>query len=345
MEKLIQKLSDMRAVSGSEYRINKEIAALFEPYADEVRIDTLGNVAAKIACGKDGAPSVMLEAHMDEIGLIVTDITDEGFLTVAAIGGVDWRVLPSSVVTVHGKRDVRGIVGIKPGYLQESGKSPKLTDMAVDTGLSAAEVKEIVSIGDGITFPQSVGKLGKKQFSGKTLDDRASVAAIVSAAKRIRELDLNVDVYACAHVQEEVGCRGAKVSAFGINPDMAIAIDVTHGITPDNSERAFKVGGGITISAGPNIHSAMFKRLTEIADKRGIKYAVEVDGGETGTDAWEIQPARNGIPTALLSIPLKYMHTPVETLAISDVEALSDLLVEFVKEQKEDLLWLSFFGN
>lgn len=342
MRELIKELSDMRAISGSEYRINKRIAEMFMPYADEVRIDALGSVIAKKECTTENAPSVMIEAHCDEIGLMVTDITDDGFLTVAPVGGIDQRILPSSIVTVHGKRDIRGVIGIKPDYLQESGKAAKLRDMAIDTGLDANEVREIVSIGDTVTLPQSVGELGKKQFSGKSLDDRASVAALIEVMKELVGVDLNVNLYACAHVQEEVGCRGAKVSAFSIQPDIAIAIDVTHGITPDNSVNAFKVGGGITISVGPNTHPSVSDKLIKLADENGIKYSVEVDGGATGTDAWEIQCAGGGVPTALLSIPLKYMHTSVETLAVSDVKALVKLLTKFIVSQEGDMSWLSF---
>lgn len=342
MKDLIRELSDMRAISGSEYRINESIRDKFLPYADEVRIDALGSVIAKRESNKNNAPTIMIEAHCDEIGLIVTDITDEGFITFGAVGGIDTRILPSSVVTVHGVKDIKGVIGIKPDCLIESGKAVKMRDMAIDTGMSVSSVKKYISIGDGITLPQSVGMLGKKQFSGKTLDDRASVVALIKTMEKLSGKDLNVNVYACAHVQEEVGCRGAKVSAFGINPDIAIAIDVTHGITPDNAYNAFPVGEGITISVGPNIHPALADRLMKTAKAHNIKFATEVDGGETGTDAWEIQNARNGIPTALLSIPLKYMHTSVETLAISDVKALVKLLTAFCEELEGDTSWLKF---
>ncbi len=342
MKDLIGKLSDMRAISGSECRINEGIKELFLPYADEVRTDNLGSVIAIKKSKAENAPSLMIEAHCDEIGLIVTDITDGGFITFAAVGGIDRRILPSSVVTVHGTKDIKGVVGIKPGNMLPQGEAVKISDMAIDTGMSASSVKKYISIGDGITLPQSVGMLSKKQFSGKTLDDRASVAALVKLMEKLSDKELAVNVYACAHVQEEVGCRGAKVSAFNIYPDMAVAIDVTHGITPDNSYNAFPVGEGITISVGPNIHPAMAQRLINTAKAHNIKFSTEVDGGETGTDAWEIQNARNGIPTALLSIPLKYMHTSVETLAISDVKALVKLLTAFCEEQKGDMSWLKF---
>lgn len=341
MRKLIKQLSDLRGISGFEYRLNNEIKKMLEPYADEVRTDALGNVIAIKRCGKKNAPSIMVEAHCDEIGLMVTSVTKEGFITFANVGGVDPRILPSLEVTVHGRRDIFGVVGIKPAHLLEDGKSVKIRDMAIDTGLSADEVKELVSVGDSITIAQSVGKIGSRQWSGKTLDDRASLAAVIQLMKNLKNVQLFADVYAVAAVQEEVGCRGGKVAAYGINPTMAIAIDVTHGITPDNSDGAFELGSGAVVAVGPNIHPMLSKRLFETAKKHKIKTETEVEGGDTGTDAWEMQVAADGIPTALLSIPLKYMHTSVETLAVSDVEAVTELLENFIKELEEDISWLN----
>ena len=341
MRKLIKQLSDLRGISGFEYRLNNEIKKMLEPYADEVRTDALGNVIAIKRCGKENAPSVMVEAHCDEIGLMVTSVTKEVFITFANVGGVDPRILPSLEVTVHGRRDIFGVVGIKPAHLLEDGKSVKIRDMAIDTGLSADEVKELVSVGDSITIAQSVGKIGSRQWSGKTLDDRASLAAVIQLMKNLKNAQLFADVYAVAAVQEEVGCRGGKVAAYGINPTMAIAIDVTHGITPDNSDGAFELGSGAVVAVGPNIHPMLSKRLFETAKKHKIKTETEVEGGDTGTDAWEMQVAADGIPTALLSIPLKYMHTSVETLAVSDVEAVTELLENFIKELEEDISWLN----
>ncbi|MCD8180910.1 MAG: M20/M25/M40 family metallo-hydrolase [Firmicutes bacterium] len=342
MRKLIKKLSDMRGISGYEYYLTDKIAEMFSEYCGEVKIDPLGSVIAVRRCGAYNAPRLMIEAHCDEIGLMVTSITENGCLTFANVGGVDERTLPQTEVTVHGKRDIWGVIGIKPAYLLEQGKTVKIKDMAVDTGLDAETVREIISVGDSITLAQSVGTLGKKQFSGKSLDDRASVAAIMSVMKKIKDADLNIDVYAVAAVQEEVGCRGGKTTAYGINPDMAVAIDVCHGVTPDNSDNAFEVGTGTVLSVGPNLHPKLTAALFDTAKAHNIKVSTDVDGGNTGTDAWEIQTARDGIPTALLSIPLKYMHTSVETLAVSDVKATAKLLAEFIKEQKGDMSWLNF---
>lgn len=344
MKELIQRLSDMRGISGFEYRITDDIVDILRLYTDEVRVDALGSVIAVRRCGKENAKKIMIEAHYDEIGLIVTSIDERGFLTFAPVGGVDPRILPASEVIVHGKRDIQGIIGAKPPHLQgpdEAKKSVKMRDMAIDVGMDYEEVIQIVSVGDSVTFPQSVGELGNCQFTGKSLDDRASLAALIEVMKRLQKVNLEADVYVCASVQEEVGLRGATTAAYGIEPDLAVAVDVCHGITPDNSDNAFEVGSGCIISVGPNIHPKLQERLSETAAKYHIKTEIDVDGGDTGTDAWAIQVTRSGIPTALLSIPLKYMHTSVETLSLEDVEAVADLLTFFIQDfSAEQEEWL-----
>ncbi len=340
MKKLIKKLSDMRGISGFEYRITDEIKKNLELYCDEAYTDNLGSIIAIKRCGKKGAKKVMIEAHCDEIGLMVKDIDERGFITVACVGGVDPRILPSSEVIVHGKRDLKGVVGAKPPHLQAKGedkKSSKLSDMAVDTGLLADEVKRIVSIGDSITLDQSSGELMSGQFSGKSLDDRASIAAVIEVLKNLAKSKIDVDVYAVIAVQEEVGGFGAMTATYEIEPDIAIAIDVCHGITPDNSDDAYEIGKGVVVTCGPNIHPKIYKRLMDTASAHNIKTQVDVDSGNTGTDAWAIQVVKNGIPTGLLSIPLKYMHTSVETLAISDVKSVSELLTFFVENLGDDM--------
>ncbi len=334
----IQSFSNLRGISGSEYRIAKNIAAAFEPYADEVKTDTLGNVIAIKRCGRDAAKKVMIEAHMDEIGLTVTSIDDRGFLTFANVGGVDRRILPSMEVVVHGKRDVIGVIGAKPPHLREKGdtdKSTPLKDMAVDVGMTKEEAEAVISVGDSITLAQSSGELLGGNLSGKSLDDRASVAAVLNVMKAVANTRLNADIYAVSAVCEEIGGMGAETAAYAIEPDIAVAIDVCHGITPDNSYNAFENGCGAVISVGPNLHPKLTKRLFDTAEEYGIKTETDVDGGDTGTDAWVIQVSRAGVPTALLSIPLKYMHTSVETLAASDVKATAELLTRFIADLPE----------
>lgn len=339
MKELLKQLSDMRGVSGFEYSFSDEISKLFKPYATDVSTDTLGNVIAYHSCGKENATKIMIEAHMDEIGLMVSDIDENGFLSFVCIGGIDERILPSAEVIIHGVHDITGIIGAKPPHLQDSDESKKpmkLEDMAIDTGYDKEELSKLVTIGTPITMKQSVGELKDGSVSFKALDDRAGIAVIADAFRKLSQLDLYADIYAIATVQEEVGLRGAKTAAHIINPDISISVDVCHGITPDNSENAFECGSGCIISLGPNIHPKLGKRLIKIADKYNIPFDIDVDGGYTGTNAWAVQTARCGIATALLSVPLKYMHNPVETAKLSDIEATSKLIVKFIENSDKN---------
>lgn len=343
MKETLKKLSNMRGISGFEYRINQEIADMMKPFADEVFIDNCGSVVA-VKKSKNPGARIMLEAHMDEIGLMVKGIDEKGFITFINIGGVDNRILPSAEVTVHGKTDIWGVIGAKPPHLQtatESDKSIKITDMAIDTGMTEDEVSELVSVGDSITLSRNATELLNGNLSGKSIDDRGGVSALLKVMENVYGKDLDCDVYFVAAVQEEVGLRGAKTVTYNINPDMAIAIDVCHGVTPDNSYNAFDVGSGTVISIGPNIHPKMADKLKSLAEENDIKYSIDVDGGDTGTDAWEIQVTREGIPTALLSVPLKYMHTSVETVNMDDLEATVSLMTAFIENVKE-AEWLCY---
>ena len=324
----------MRGVSGFEYMMNQEIAGMMKKYTDEVYIDNSGSVIA-IKKSKNPKAKIILEAHCDEIGLMVKDIDEKGFATFVNIGGVDGRILPGAEVIIHGKKDMCGVIGAKPPHLQvasESDKSIKIKDMYIDMGMSHDEVVKYVSVGDSISICQEAGGLLNDNFCGKCIDDRGGVAALLTVMEDVKDTELSCDIYFVAAVQEEVGLRGAKTAAYGINPDMAIAVDVCHGVTPDNSYNAFDLGTGTVISKGPNIHPKMAEKLITLAKANDITYSIDVDGGDTGTDAWAIQVTREGVPTALLSIPLKYMHTSVETVSMNDLEATAKLLSEFIKE-------------
>lgn len=340
MKKLLEKLTSMRGISGFEYRIADEVKELFSPYADDVYTDTLGNVIAVKKSSEKNAKSIMIEAHMDEIGLMVREIDDRGFIGFVTIGGIDRRILPGAEVIIHGIRDIKGVIGAKPPHLQESGeadKAAKLEDMAIDTGLPADVVKELVSVGDAITLTGDAKSLLGDIMASKTMDDRAGVAVLVDVLKRLNGDKLPVNVYLVAAVCEEIGGRGAMTAGFELQSDAAIAIDVTHGTTPDNSKNAFELGSGAAIAIGPNIHPALGRKLIDIAKEKDIKHSVEVEGGDTGTDAWLLQVAGKGIPTALISIPLRYMHTTVEALSVKDVEAVGELITEFLRTSCADM--------
>lgn len=334
MKELIKTLSNMRGISGYEYRINENIKDMLKGLCDEVSIDNLGNVIAVKKSGIKNAKKVLIEAHIDEIGLMASDIDENGFVSIVNVGGIDPRILPSAEVIIHGKRDIKGVIGAKPPHLLADGeadKSSKMKDMAIDTGLSADEVKNLVSIGDSITMAVECTELLGGQITGKSLDDRACAAAVITVLKNLQKVKMDADVYTVFAAKEEVGGFGAMTATYSINPDIAIAIDVCHGITPDNSKDAYEVGDGCVITMGPNIHPKISDRLINTAKEYNIKHQIEVEGGNTGTDAWVMQVVGEGIPTGLLSVPLKYMHTTVETISVSDCKAVSDLLTFFLQ--------------
>lgn len=339
----IKFLSQSCAVSGAETGIAEYLKDVLSKKLGEAYIDNMGNV---IACKKTltGCGSVMLEAHMDEIGLMVNKIYDDGFLGIVPVGGIDKRILPGNVVNVHSKgKNYKGVIGAKPPHVMSADEYNEVVDfdsLFVDCGFSYDDAVENISVGSTVTFDSSFIKLGEKLLSSKSMDDRASVAVLLDIAEKISKTDLDYDLYICICVQEEVGLRGAPVAAYSVNPDFAVAIDVTHAKTPDESKLEISCGSGIALCKGPNIHPGLVSSFEKFLQYKKISYEVEIEPGNTGTDAWAIQTAREGIPVMLLSLPLKYMHTPIETLSIDDCKLLSDTLTKFLKSFKrtEDIL-------
>ncbi|MBU5293213.1 M42 family metallopeptidase [Anaerosalibacter bizertensis] len=336
-KEFIEILSNSNGVSGYEYRIKDKIISEFNKYSDEIETDNLGNVIAikKGNLNKNkNRIKIMLAAHMDEIGLIVTDIEKDGLLRFATIGGIDPRTLLGQEVLVHGKKDLFGIIGAKPPHLQEESErnNPvKLENMYIDLGLKKEDILELIKIGDSITIKRSLIKLQGNKVSGKALDDRAGVVALYECIKKLHKLNHYSDIYFVSTVQEEVGCRGATTSAYSINPDIGIAIDVGFGSTPElPKEDTLDMGKGPGITLGGNIHPGLRKKLVEIAKEYNIPFQLEVEPGPTGTDARAIQITRQGIPTLCISIPLRYMHTSVEVIDLKDIENTAKLLAFFV---------------
>jgi len=276
----------------------------------------------------------MLAAHMDEIGLMVKDIEKGGFIRFTNIGGVDQRILPAQEVWVHGKETLFGVIGAKPPHLQESGETIKavpMEDMAIDVGLPEEEVRKLVSVGDLITFKSPLISMQGEIVNGKSLDDRASVVLLYQTMKELDRLKFNGEIYFVATVQEEVGTRGAIISTYRLNPDIGIAIDVTHADTPDASrEDTFPIDKGPVIAIGPNLHPRLTQKLMDVADENNIEYQVEVEPGPTGTDARSIQISRSGVPTVLLGLPLRYMHTTVESISMNTIKKAARLLALFI---------------
>ncbi|RLT44879.1 MAG: M42 family peptidase [Chloroflexi bacterium] len=305
---------------------------MLTPLTDEVRTDALGNVIAlKRGTGGSGQ-RLMLAAHMDEIGLVVTKL-DRGFLRFTSIGGINERVLPSQEVIVHGRRDLPGIIASRPPHVlsPESRKENIPTrELFVDVGLSAAELAETVSVGDVISIRRETLQLGKDKATGKAFDNRACVAAMILALHHLQKTIHTWDIYAVATVQEEIGLRGATTSTFGIAPVVGIALDVTFANQPGaNGDETLAWEKGPAIGLGPNIHPKIHEKLVETAKNQEIPYLVEVLAGNSGTDAWAMQVTQAGIATGLLSIPVRNMHTPGETLVLADIERTARLLAAF----------------
>jgi len=326
------KLSNSVGVSGYETERAEIILDYFKKHCFDAHIDKFGNVIGlKKGAGKG---KLMFSAHMDEIGLMVANIDEKGFLGVTQIGGFDRRTLLAHEVVIHGKEKIYGVIGVKPPHIttpEEAKKSVKLEDLLIDTGYDADEVKELVSIGDIITINRQVIELKNNRLAGKAMDDTVGVASYVAAFEKLKDFSHDLDVYFVASTQEEVGLRGAKVAAQTIQPDMAIALEVGFGRSADGADDGnLMLGDGVEIICGPNISRKMFERLKEVAKKNGIKYQVTVAPGVTGTDAGIIQITGSGSATAVLTAPTKYMHTSVETVCIDDVEAMGRLLAEFV---------------
>jgi endoglucanase len=332
-------------LSGYENPVRDLLRQAWSPLTDELKTDALGSLwATQSGTGKQPRPRLMLAAHMDAIGLMVTQVVGE-FLRVTEIGGIDARVMPGQLVTVHAAGgDLPGVVAQPPSFLlpkaNREGVVP-LSELLVDTGLPADEVRRQVRIGDLISFAQPPRELQNGSFSAKSLDNRASVAALSVCLEVLREREHTWDVVAVATVQEEEGLTGARTAAFALHPDVAIAVDVTFGDGPNVKEfahRTNKLGGGPVIGLGPNIHPALQAALCRTAERLEMPFETEVMPSHSGTDAFAIQIAREGIPTALVSIPLRNMHTPVEMVALKDVSRAGRLLAEFAVELTPDYL-------
>lgn len=329
-------LSDMceaAGVSGHEDRLGDLVTERFRPLVDEIRRDTLGNVIMLRRGGGQDVPSIMMAAHMDEIGLMVTAVEKRGFLRFTRVGGVDPRTLPAKEVTVLADEPLPGVIGVKPPHLisaDERKKAIKMEDMYIDVGLDEEQVKERVRVGDPIVLRRRTYELLGDRMAGKAMDDRAGVATLYAAAERLATLHHEADVYFVATVQEEVGLRGAVTSTFGIMPDLGIAVDVGLATGPGMPDDvAADLGKGPAIALGANIHPRMYERLTEVAKNERIPYQPEILPARSGTDAWAMQVTQSGVPTAVVSIPLRYMHTTVETLSWSDVQQAGVLLAHF----------------
>lgn len=337
-KEMLYKLSNGLGISGTEHCLYPVLLEYFKKYTDEISYGKLGDFTAIKKGREDGKLKVMIAAHSDEVGLMVSHIDDRGFIGFTNVAGVDAKTLPCQEVIIHGREDVYGVVGAKPPHVlteEDMKKAVKMEDMLIDTGMSLEEIKKLVNIGDFISIKRNCTDLQGDFITGKALDDRAGISAMLECAKELQNLKHSADVYFVATTMEERGHLGAKTMAYEINPDIGIAVDVTFGDKYADSDIVSECGKGIEITIGPNIHPELSERLMKIADDYNIPYFIDVAPGRTGTDAWDIQVARAGIPTLLISIPLKYMHTSTEVINYKDVIKVGRLMALFIASFKD----------
>lgn len=336
--KILEQLCSAAGVSGGEFPASAAALGLLGKYADRAEIDPFGNVIGYIGCDgdNDSKPLLLLDAHIDRIGLVVTYIGEDGFLKVGNCGGIDRRTLLAQTVTIYGKEPLKGIISTLPPHVaSDSGKAAKLEDIVIDTGLSGERARELISQGDLVTVDGVFSQLGENRACSPATDNRAGVAAVLYAAELLKaEKELPYRIAVQLAVQEEVGCRGAVISAFSIDPDFAIAVDVTFaqskGVEPS---KAGKLGKGPMIGIAASLDREIFHSLVDIAKEKEIPYQLEGMGGSTGTDADNIAVSRGGVRTGLVSVPQRYMHTPCEVVEIADIENTGRLVAEFVKKE------------
>lgn len=335
-DELLHKLTKTAGVSGAEEGIVKLLCGILKDYGD-VRTDSLNNIYCTFGEGYH----FLLDAHLDEIGLIVTAITDDGFLKVDKCGGIDRRMLPASEVSIWTKNgEIRGIISTLPPHLQKSGddkKIPELSDISIDIGMTKEEAEKYVSLGDRVTFKRNFTKLLGNQLSASVLDNRSGVCAILLALDELKNVPAKITVLFSS--QEEVGTRGAKVGPYEKNIDEAIVIDVSFGYSPLCRKTDCKeLGKGAMIGISPILNKTMYNSLIETAEQNNIPYQKEIMGdGHTGTDADVINISEGGVKTALISIPEKYMHSPVEVIDTSDVEKTAKLISAYIKKRAGEM--------
>lgn len=337
---MLKQLTEAPGPTGNEGGAAAVIDNFWRPLVDEIAADRVGSLLGiKRGVGETDKqrPAILLAAHLDELGLMVTRIVDfhgSGFLRVTRLGGVDRRHLMGQTVVVHGTRLLTGVLGGLPdSYLPEKERDKALTydNMVLDVGLPIEQVREIVSVGDFVTFRRPLSQLLSGRVAGKALDNRASIAAVTICLQHLQHRHHSWDVIAAATAQEEETFLGAYTSTYSRRPDAAVAIDVTHAKGPGtNDSELVELGSGPVLGIGANVHPGLFRALRDAADSLEMKFGISTHAAGSGTDAHAIQVAREGIPTGLVEIPLRYMHTMVETADMADIERAGRLLAEMI---------------
>lgn len=343
--KYLKQLVEAHGGPGYEQGVQAIFKERVKGSAKKIETDLLGSVIA--VRNPKGKVRILLDGHSDEIAFVVRFIDDSGYIFVAASGGWDEEVIVGQRVVLHtAKGPVVGVFGKKAIHLmdpEERKKKSELHNLWIDIGAKTKdEAKEIVEIGDSVTMRADFMEIHNGRAASKAFDNRAGIYCVSETLRGLSK-DIEAAVYGVSAVQEEIGLRGAYATTFACEPHIGIAIDVTHALdVPDSNKRKagdVKLGGGPVIVRGPNVNPKVFARLVEVAKKNDIPYQVAASGIGTGTDGNVIQLSRSGVATAIIGIPLRYMHSPVEVLELSDLDNIVRLLVAFIESVKEQDDW------
>lgn len=333
-ETLIKQLCDINAPVGNENLAAEKIKSFFGPLCDKAYIDRFFNVIGYKKGTSSDPRKIIITAHYDQIGMIVSGYEKGGFLRISNLGGVDTKALLASEVIVHGREEVYGVIGAKPPHLlkeSEITKNVKIDELFIDTGFPDDVLKQKVSIGDPVSIFSPVISMKNGCVAGKSLDNRAGVAALVLILKELQNVKHPHDIYVVATVQEETDLLGALTSSYALEPDLAVVIDVCHGDMPEaDRAQCFPLNKGIPVAIGPAFHSEYTNALFEVAKKERIATQRCIEPGNPGTEAWAIQVSRLGVPTVEASIPLRYMHTAAELVSLQDIENAAVLVARYV---------------
>lgn len=335
LKETIKRLADCSGVSGDEYPAAELALDYLKEYTDDCYIKNncvFGNFGVR----SEEKKHILLDAHIDRVGFVVTHITDDGFLKIANCGGIDRRLLLAQQVRILGKSEIYGVICSIPPHLEkksDESKVPSYSDISIDIGMKKEEAEKVVPPGSKVEFLRNCRDLQGDRIAGAALDDRCGVACLLRVAEMLKDKKTECSYTIMFSSQEEVGERGAKIGVYDVDPDIAIAVDVSFALTSDDSElKCGKMGKGTMIGFAPTLDRELSDGFKTLAKEKNIPYQLEIMNDETGTNADRFSVNAGGVKAVTLSIPLKYMHTPVEVISVSDVENTARLIAEYIME-------------
>lgn len=336
IKQILFDFSEAMSVAGFESRAAEQLRKVFMQFFDEHESSPNGNQIFIKRSKKQNAPRLLIDAHFDEIGMMITEIKECGFLRVTNIGGIDTRILLAGEVIIHGNEPVYGVVCVTPPHLQKAGENntlPPVTELLIDTGFSPETLAEKgIEMGTPVSFKPVNNELLNNKVAGKGFDNKSSLAAVAEMMRLLGDTDIGWDIVLLCACKEEFNALGTKIGTFDIQPNAAIVLDVNLAFVPDTlRHKTVKVGDGPSISLSAITDRTLTKAVIQYAKNHDLKYQTVVEGVDTGSDANLIPLTRDGVPAVLIGIPLKNMHTYSEVISLDDVEDTAKLLAEFLK--------------